>query len=83
MTKLLLRSLAHYWRTNAAVVMGVAAAVAVLAGALVVGESVRESLRRIALRQLGRTGQVVEGGGFFGEGLAARLAGASPSAPLL
>jgi putative ABC transport system permease protein len=83
MTRLVLRSLAHYWRTNAAVVLGVAAAVAVLAGALVVGESVRESLRRIALRQLGRTDEVVEGGRFFGEPLAAALAGERPSAPVV
>ncbi|MCI0570971.1 MAG: hypothetical protein L0Y66_09475 [Myxococcaceae bacterium] len=68
MRKLLLRSLFHYWRTNAAVLVGVATAVAVLAGALLVGESVRESLRRIALRQLGRTEHVVQGGRFFGEG---------------
>jgi putative ABC transport system permease protein len=84
MTRLLLRSLAHYWRTNAAVVLGVAAAVAVLAGALVVGESVRESLRRIALRQLGRTDEVVKGGRFFGEPLAAALAGErTTAAPLV
>ena len=38
------RSLRHYWRTNAAVVLGVATAVAVLAGSLLVGESVRASL---------------------------------------
>ncbi len=84
MTRLVLRSLAHYWRTNAAVVLGVAAAVAVLAGALVVGESVRESLRRIALRQLGRTAEVVEGGRFFAEPLAAALAGErTKTAPLV
>jgi putative ABC transport system permease protein len=80
MTRLVLRSLRHYWRANAAVVLGVAAAVAVLAGALVVGESVRESLRRIALRQLGRTDQVVESGRFFGEGLAAALGGGTTAA---
>ena len=42
--RLVHRSLAHYWRTNVAVVIGVAIAVAVLAGALLVGESVRASL---------------------------------------
>src|SRR5437867_2391752 len=35
---LVLRSLRHFWRTNLAVVLGVATAVAVLAGALLVGE---------------------------------------------
>ena len=45
---LVLRSLAHYRRSNAAVVAGVAVAVAVLAGALLVGRSVRTSLRALA-----------------------------------
>jgi hypothetical protein len=35
---LLKRNLAYYWRTNLAVVCGVAVAVAVLAGALLVGD---------------------------------------------
>jgi putative ABC transport system permease protein len=39
------RSLGHYWRTNLAVIAGVATAVAVLSGALLVGDSVRGSLR--------------------------------------
>ena len=45
---LIRRGLRHYWRTNAAVVLGVATAVAVLAGSLVVGDSVRGSLREPA-----------------------------------
>ena len=44
------RSLVHQRRTNAAVVAGVAVAVAVLAGALLVGHSVRTSLRALAER---------------------------------
>jgi ABC-type antimicrobial peptide transport system permease subunit len=49
------RSLRHFWRTNAAVVLGVATAVAVLSGSLVVGASVRASLADLALARLGRT----------------------------
>ena len=41
--------LRHYWRTNLAVIAGVATAVAVLAGALLVGDSVRGSLRDLVL----------------------------------
>ena len=37
---LIQRNVVHYWRTNLAVVAGVAVAVAVLAGALLVGASV-------------------------------------------
>lgn len=42
---LVARNLVYYWRTNLAVMLGVATAVAVLTGALVVGDSVRASLR--------------------------------------
>ena len=68
--RLIARSVSHYWRTNLAVVSGVAAAVSVLAGALLVGESVRGSLRDIAVGRLGRTEQVVASTGFFRDGLA-------------
>jgi putative ABC transport system permease protein len=44
------RGLAYHWRTNLAVVAGVAVAVAVLAGALLVGDSVRASLRGLFLQ---------------------------------
>ena len=64
-----IQSAQFYWRTNLAVTLGVAAAVAVLAGALVVGDSVRGSLRDIALGRLGRTDQVLSSMGFFREAL--------------
>ena len=59
LSTLILRTARFYWRTNLAVTLGVAAAVAVLAGALVVGDSVRDSLRDIALGRLGHTDQVL------------------------
>ena len=68
--RLVLRGLAYYWRTNLAVVLGVATAVAVLAGALLVGDSVRGSLRDLVLQRLGRTDRVVVSTGFFREALA-------------
>jgi ABC-type lipoprotein release transport system permease subunit len=67
------RSLRYHWRTNAAVVAGVAVAVAVLAGALVVGDSVRASLRELFLGRLGKTEAVVSAASFFREGLADEL----------
>ena len=67
------RSVAYYWRTNLAIALGVAAAVSVLAGALLVGDSVRGSLRDIALGRLGRTDDVVASVSFFGADLAERL----------
>jgi putative ABC transport system permease protein len=50
----LLASLRHYRRSHAAVVLGVAVATAVLTGALVVGDSLRGSLRDLTLERLGR-----------------------------
>src|ERR1700693_2870478 len=70
---LIKRSLFYYWRTNFAVIAGVAIAVAVLAGALVVGESVRASLRDLVLLRLGRTDKAVFSTGFFRESLAEEL----------
>jgi ABC-type lipoprotein release transport system permease subunit len=71
--QLVLRGLSYYWRTNAAVVLGVATAVAVLAGALLVGDSVRGSLRDLVVQRLGRTDRVVMSSGFFREALADNL----------
>ena len=68
------RGLTYYWRTNIVVVLGVATAVAVLAGALVVGDSVRASLRDLVLNRLGRTDTVISAANFFREKLADDLA---------
>jgi len=70
---LILRGLTYYWRTNLAVVAGVATAVAVLAGALLVGDSVRGSLRDFVVQRLGRTDQVIVAAGFFREVLVEEL----------
>jgi ABC-type antimicrobial peptide transport system permease subunit len=70
---LIKNSLKHYWRTNLAVALGVATAIAVLAGALLVGDSVRASLRDLALARLGKTDLVITASGFFREQLAADL----------
>jgi ABC-type lipoprotein release transport system permease subunit len=67
------RSLSYYRRTHAAVVFGVAAAVAVLAGSLLVGSSVRASLAGLVTARLGSADIVVSAENPFTEGLAARL----------
>jgi putative ABC transport system permease protein len=67
---LLKRNLAYYWRNNLAVIFGVATATAVLTGALLVGDSVRASLRDLLLLKLGRTEHVVSAASFFRERLA-------------
>jgi hypothetical protein len=73
--RLVFRGLTYYWRTNVAIMAGVAVAVAVLAGALLVGDSVRGSLRELVVGRLGKTDQVVVSSGLFREQLAQDLAG--------
>jgi len=72
-SRLVYRGLTHYWRTNIAVVLGVATAVAVLAGALLVGDSVRGSLRDLVVQRLGRADQLILSSGFFREQLTGDL----------
>ncbi len=75
--RLALRSLTFHWRSNAAVALGVMAATAVLTGALVVGDSVRGSLRHLIVDRLGRIDAVLVAPRFFREKLADEVA-ASP-----
>jgi ABC-type antimicrobial peptide transport system permease subunit len=84
-TRLVLRSASYYWRTNLAVCFGVAAAVAVLGGALLVGDSVRGSLRDIAISRLGRTVYSVSSADYFREALADDVSAAASvgAAPLI
>lgn len=56
------RSLQYYWRSHLALFLGTAIAAAVLIGALLVGDSVRLSLREMALRRLGATHYALSGG---------------------
>ncbi len=70
------RTLAYYWQTNLVVILGVATAVAVLAGALLIGASVRGSLRDLVSQRLGNTEHIVVSTGFFREQLATDLGGA-------
>lgn len=70
-TQLIRRSLRFYWRTNLGVIAGVAIATAVIVGALVVGDSVRHSLLRMALNRLADTHFAVSTGDrLFRENLA-------------
>src|SRR5688572_26317531 len=75
--QLIKRNLRFYWRTNLAVVLGVATAVAVLAGALLVGDSVRASLRDLFLQRLGNTDYVITAPNFFRDQLAEDIRGDS------
>lgn len=71
-------SLWHYRHLHLLVAAGVAVAVAVLAGAVLVGASVRESLRDLALQRLGATDIAVSTTTSFSARLGAGMAVASP-----
>jgi putative ABC transport system permease protein len=73
LSTLLSRNLIYFWRSNAVVVLGVATAVAVLAGALLVGDSVRGSLRDLFVQRLGKTDDVIAATSFFREKLVDEL----------
>lgn len=78
---LLARNLAWFWRTNLAVLLGLATATGVLGGALLVGDSVRATLRDLLLARLGNADCVVTRDGFLREELAASLGSVSNQAP--
>ncbi len=67
-------SLIHFWRLHLTVLLGAAVATAVLAGALLVGDSVRGSLRALTLERLGRIEQALVAGRFLAADLGTRLA---------
>ncbi len=73
--RLILASLLYHWRMNLAVACGVAAGTAVLSGALLVGDSMRGSLRELTLKRLGRIDELLLAERFFREELADELAG--------
>ena len=82
----ILRSLVYYRRTHVGVFLGALLAAAILTGALSVGDSVRYSLRQIALSRLGATSvALAPGEHFFREQLAAQIAAQTQAAtaPLL
>jgi putative ABC transport system permease protein len=72
---LALRGLVHRWRTGLATAAGAAVATAVLVAALGAGDSVRASLRAIAMTRLGHAEYALEGGErFFRSELADEIA---------
>ena len=71
--RLLWRNLLGHWRGNLAVLLGVAVGAAVLTGALLVGDSLRGSLRDLTLRQLGWVDHVLVSQRFVQQELADHL----------
>ncbi len=67
------KSLFFFRRNNLAIALGVAAATAVLTGALIVGDSMRHSLRELTLERLGKIDEMILSDGFFDQSLAETL----------
>ena len=63
--KMALAGARHSWRAAASVVLGVATATAVIVGALLVGDSMRGSLRGLTVERLGEVHTALLPGGFF------------------
>ncbi len=74
--RLILASLVYHRRMNFAVALGVLAGTAVLTGALLVGDSVRGSLRHLTLDRLGRVDESLVANRFFSAELANGLSAA-------
>ena len=73
-TRLVWRSLCHHWPTHAGVALGTAIGTAVIVGAMLVGDSVAHSLRRMAMQRLGGTRLALASGDrFFRDELAAEI----------
>lgn len=73
MWRLIWQNLLFHRRMHLAVALGVAAATAVLTGALLVGDSVRGSLRHLTLDRLGRIDELLVVDRFFREEIAAEI----------
>lgn len=70
---MILASLLYYRRANLALALGVAVGAAVLTGALLVGDSMRGSLRRLTLQRLGYVDEALVVDGLFRQELVDEL----------
>ncbi|MEZ6045325.1 MAG: ABC transporter permease [Planctomycetaceae bacterium] len=71
--KLLKHNLGYFWKTNLALLLGLIAGTAVITGALVVGDSVRQSLIETSLSRLGKVDLSLNSPRFFRQDLASEL----------
>lgn len=68
--RLAIASLRYFWRTNLALLLGIAIGTAVLTGALIVGDSIRGSLKALTIERLGHIDEILISEQFFRRELA-------------
>jgi len=78
LSRFILSSARHYWRGHLGLLLGAFLASAILSGSLLVGDSVRASLRRVAELRLGKVQSGLLGGDRWFTADLARKAGAEP-----
>ena len=74
-----IRSLLHYWQVGLAVMLGIMTGTAVLTGALIVGDSVRGSLKRLTIERLGKIDEILIADHFFSTQLVKRIQSEPPA----
>lgn len=60
--KLFVKSIRYYWKINVASILATALCVAIITGALIIGDSVKYSLNQITSQRLGKTAYVLHAG---------------------
>jgi putative ABC transport system permease protein len=78
LSRFILSSARHYWRGHLGLLLGAFLASAILSGSLLVGDSVRASLRRVAELRLGKVQSGLLGGDRWFTADLARKTGAEP-----
>ena len=68
-----IKSLLHFWQVGLAVMLGIITGTAVLTGALIVGDSVRGSLKRLTIERLGKIDEILLADHFFSTELVDQL----------
>ncbi|MCP4784222.1 MAG: hypothetical protein GY878_11770 [Fuerstiella sp.] len=81
MLSYVLNGIWHYRRINVVVLVAVAISTAVIGGSLIVGDSVRFSLRRMTQQRLGQIAHVMNSPRFFRQALVADMAVADIESP--
>jgi len=70
LSRLTVRSLCLYWKSSVTIALGVAIATAIIAGSLILGDSVKASVRQTALARLGQVDHALSAPHFFRAALA-------------